>query len=353
MRGALGTLILAALLMGGWWYSASRHGEQDGDQNLVQFAGDTMGTTYTVKAIRVPEEVTVEALKTQVDQLLADINRQMSTYDPASELSRFNRRQTTEWVDASPELLTVLEAAMQVSRLSDGAFDVTVGPLVNLWGFGPQRGDDQVPPDAAVAEALARVGYERVHLRTSPGAIRKERADVYVDLSAIAKGYAVDRIADYLDSRGIVNYLVEIGGELRGRGQNPQSTAWRIAIERPSPGERAIQRIVELADRGIATSGDYRNFFQLDGKRYSHTIDPRTGRPVRHELASVTVLNDSAMEADAMATALLVMGPERGFRLAQQQELAALFIVIEKESLDSLGSFKEMATREFEQYLIN
>ena len=342
-RGGLGTLLLIGLFLAGWWYSTS----YDGTGELVQFSGATMGTTYTIKIRQLPNDKTSDELQAEVDRILAQVNRQMSTYDRESELSRFNRTQSTDWVAVSPELLAVVKAALRISRLTDGAFDITIGPVVNLWGFGSQMTAGELPSDEAVKNALAKVGYERVHTRNPPPALRKERPDIYIDLSAIAKGYGVDKIAQYLESLGIAHYLVEIGGELRGKGLNPNGVSWRIAIEKPDPGQRVIERIVQISDKGVATSGDYRNFFEIAGQRYSHAMDPRTGRPVRHDLASVTVMSDTCMEADALATALLVMGPEQGFRLAQNQGIEAFFIVINP------GGFTEKSTSGFERYVVD
>lgn len=339
----MGTLILLALVVVGWWY-AERQGS---DGSLLQFSGSTMGTTYTVKAVQVPESIDSAALQTQVEDILAEVNGQMSTYDANSELSRFNQSETTDWVTVSPELAQVVQQALRISRLSRGAFDVTVGPLVNLWGFGPEMSADELPAKAALEAALARVGYQRLHARLTPPALKKDGADIYVDLSAIAKGYGVDRLAEYLEAQGIDHYLVEIGGELRGKGLNPAGVPWRVAIEKPDPGQRAVQRVIEISDQAIATSGDYRNFFEKDGQRYSHAIDPETGQPVRHELASVTVVNPSALEADAWATALLVLGPQQGAQLAEEQNLAAFLLVLNDMDIN------EKSTSRFTHYLVD
>jgi thiamine biosynthesis lipoprotein len=304
-----------------------------------------MGTTYHVKVVDTPDEIVAEALQFDIDEVLSEINRQMSTYDPDSELSRFNRSSSTDWVATSPGLAEVVDAALRISQLTEGAFDVTVGPLVNLWGFGPAPQTNGVPADRAVAEARARVGYQRIQVRTSPPAIRKDRADVDLDLSAIAKGYGVDQIAEYLEALGITNYLVEIGGELRGRGHNARGVDWTVAIEKPTPGERLVEQVIHIDSAAVATSGDYRNFFVADGLRYSHEIDPRTGRPVSHKLASVTVLTDTCMLADAWATALLVLGPKEGFEIAERQPLAAMFFTAAN------GSFEESKTSQFDAYV--
>lgn len=316
-----------------------------GPDEVLQFTGPTMGTIYTVKALPVPEGITVAELQSGVDGVLARVNGQMSTYDPDSELSRFNQAASVEWVPVSRDLAAVVDKALRISELSEGAFDVTVGPLVNLWGFGPQGTDDNVPSLEAIREALSQVGYRHLHARDQPPALKKDRVDLYVDLSALAKGYAVDRVADYLESQGIARYLVEVGGELRAKGHNPSDIPWTIAVEQPTPERRAIERIIRITEGGLATSGDYRNFFIQNGQRYSHVIDPNTGWPVRHTLASVTVVDTDCLQADALATALLVLGPERGLELARNQKLAAFFIVI----TDS--GFEEQYTAEFAPYL--
>lgn len=312
----------------------------------VRLAGPTMGTQYNITLPRPAADLDPEALQAGIDALLARINRIMSTYDPESELSRFNRNPSTDWVPVSPELLSVVAEALRVSRLSGGAFDITVGPLVNLWGFGPDMGGDALPTEAAIAAARERVGYRK--LQSSGSALKKDRPDVYLDLSAIAKGYGVDRVAAYLETRGVTDYLVEIGGELRAKGRNPRGEPWTIAVEKPSPGERAVERVIQVSGGGgVATSGDYRNFFEKDGQRYSHAIDPHSGLPIRHRLASVTVIRPDCMEADALATTLLVLGPEAGYALAERERYAALFIVIDGDR------FVDKATPEFDQYLLN
>ena len=285
-----------------------------------------MGTTYSVQLVDSPQTIEPAALQDRVDDLLADINASMSTYDPGSELSRFNASSSTDWYGVSAELANVVAAAQGVAEASGGAFDITVGPLVNLWGFGPGDSSGVPPSPEQVSAAKLRTGYGKLEVRLSPPALRKSEPDLYVDLSAIAKGYGVDRVAALLDAAGIENYLVEIGGELRARGLNFRRKPWRIAVERPDPAGRTVQQVVALGDAAMATSGDYRNFFESGGTRYSHTIDPATGRPVTHDLASVTVVGADAMHADALATALLVMGPDRGLQFAQASGLAALFI---------------------------
>lgn len=293
----------------------------------IEYNGLTMGTTYSVKLVAIPAGLDPQGLQQGIESRLNAVNARMSTYLETSELSRFNNNHSTDWQAASAELVRVLQNALTISELSDGAFDVTVGPLVNLWGFGPNVTNDAIPSDAAIEEALGKVGYRALHVRSNPPAIKKDRGDLYVDLSAIAKGYAVDTVADYLDTVRIENYLVEVGGEIRARGHNASSLAWRIGIERPDPGTRAVHTVIHLHDVAVATSGDYRNYFDKAGHRYSHALNPRTGRPVTHGLASVTVISGTAMYADGMATTLMILGPDAGYQLAEREALAALFVV--------------------------
>ncbi|HEX7027751.1 MAG TPA: FAD:protein FMN transferase, partial [Gammaproteobacteria bacterium] len=284
--------------------------------------GVTMGTYYLVKIADAPKNLKTNELQDGMDSLLHEINRSMSTYDKDSELSRINRSRKPEPIPISPGLYTVLNEAVKISRLSNGAFDITVGPLVNLWGFGPELRDDTVPASVDIQLALARVGMDKIELSDSDSpAFRKLHPEVYLDLSAIAKGYGVDRLAEHLEIRGIKNYMVEIGGEMRVKGVNARGKPWRIAIEEPSPAGRNVFSVIAPGDRAVATSGDYRNYFEWDGRRYSHTIDPRNGRPVDHALASVTVLANNCMHADAMATALMVLGPKQGYDLAVAEKL--------------------------------
>ena len=315
--------LLACLVL---MLTGCEQGADRSEQRVLALRGATMGTSYSVQIAEPRAELDRDALANEINARLADINRLMSTYQLGSELSRFNNSSATDWFLVSPQLIAVVAAAQTVSAASAGAFDVTIGPLVNLWGFGPTPSAEDIPSAGDIQAARARVGWRQLDVQSEPPALRKSRADLYVDLSAIAKGYAVDQLAALLESYGVEDYLVEIGGELRGRGVNARGEPWQIAIERPDPSQRAAFQVVSLRDIGMATSGDYRNFVEIDGQRYSHTIDPATGRPVGHRLASVTVLAQECMQADAWATALLVLGPERGLELAEQQGLAALFI---------------------------
>ena len=290
-------------------------------------SGRTMGTTYSVKLAAAPDGTGAAALQAEIDAALATVNRQMSTYDPDSELSRFNASGSTDWFPVSGATAKVVAEALSVSRESDGAFDATVMPLVNLWSFGPEARPDAVPTDAEIADRKAFVGADKVEVRTDPPALRKAAAGASCDLSAIAKGYGVDVVAELLDRRGLSGYMVEIGGEVRTKGRRADGRGWRIGIERPLTGERAVERVVELSGESLATSGDYRNWFEAGGVRYSHTIDPRTGRPIGHGLASVSVVADDCMTADATATAVMVLGPDAGYDWLVGRGAAALLIV--------------------------
>ena len=310
----------------------------------LHMSGRTMGTTYNVKYRPTPNTLTVKDLQIEVDTLLAEINHTMSTYDQESELSRFNRLRTTDWVPASSSLRAVLKAALEIGAQSEGAFDVTVGPLVNLWGFGPEVHSDRIPLDRDIAAARARSGLDKITLSETQPAIRKNRPDVFLDLSGIAKGYGVDRVAELMTAHGIEHYMVEIGGEIRVRGLKERDTPWRIAIEKPLSGERSVHTMLALSDIALATSGNYRNFFEIAGRRYSHTIDPTTGWPVDHHLVSVTVLAETSMQADAWATAFQVLGPERGMAIAERLHLPVLFVI------EQNGQFEERVCCAFQRY---
>ena len=311
---------------------------------VLQLQGETMGTTYSLLVAAGTAELDQAAVDSLVAEVLAEADERLSTWNAASELSALNRHEAGTWIPVSPTLFEVLEAARDVSELTGGAFDVTVGPLVELWGFGTGAGSGDRPPEAAeIALALESTGYRKFELRSAPPALRKATSALQLDVGAIAPGYAVDRIAHGLDALGARDYLVEIGGEVRARGRNPAGRPWRVAVEAPVSGERRAYAIVELEDGSVSTSGDYRDFRHVGGRRISHTIDPRSGRPVEHGLASVTVVHESAMLADAYATALMVLGPQAGFDLAERLGLAALFI----ERREGGSGFDERQTAAF------
>lgn len=313
-------------------------GETTDSAPAHELTGTTMGTTFSVTLLDPDNEFVGSALQEDIETLLTNLNGSLSTYRPDSEISRFNSSASTDWFPVSRPFCEVVADALAISKLTAGAFDVTVGPVVNLWGFG-SAGTISVPPAGEdIENALRSVGYQRLHTDCIAPAIRKEIASLFVDLSAYAKGFAVDQIANLLDSRGVTNYLVEIGGELRLRGSNARGTAWTIGIESPALAHRQVRKVLELTDVAVATSGDYRNYFESDGALYSHTIDPRTGYPVTHAGASVTVVAHSAAEADAMATALMVLGPAHGLDLAEREHIAALFQLRADEGIEERAS---------------
>ena len=252
---------------------------------VAHLQGQTMGTTYNVKYVLAEGEKEVEGLQEEIDAKLVNINKLMSTYDTTSELSRFNQYRYSDNFEVSKETLTVVNEALRLARLSDGVLDVTVGPLVNLWGFGPNKRPEKVPTQADIDAVRDYVGYEK--LSTTPTGLMKANPMLYVDLSTIAKGYGVDEVAAILDAHHLQHYLVEIGGEMRVKGERGDGSEWLIAIEKPVTTERAVQKVVSIGTNAIATSGDYRNYYEEDGKRYSHLIDPNTGSPITHDLVSV------------------------------------------------------------------
>ncbi len=293
----------------------------------LELAGTALGTTFKVAIVSAPDELDRDALEAAIVDKLTSVDNLASTWRSDSELSSINANPTIEWMRVSPELCDMLDSALQISATTGGAFDVTVGPLVNLWGFGPNGPVDEPPADDAIAAVMAAVGYDKIETDCNAGLVRKDVPDLYVDLSGWAKGYAVDELAQLLDRNGLDNYLVEVGGEIRVSGHNSENLDWAVAVEAPSTSTRVPHAVVRVTNTSIATSGDYRNFFEYDGTQYSHTIDARTGRPVTHRLAAVTVFNHSAAYADAMATALLVLGPDDGPALANELDIAAYFLV--------------------------
>jgi len=295
-----------------------------------QLGGATMGTTWTLK-IALPAGAPaawVDAIGDTVQSRLDRIDSLMSTWDSTSELSRFNHSPDTSAVPLSPETMAVLAVARDVSVSSDGALDITVGPLVTAWGFGAGGADEPRPPPDAILDSLRKVvGFDRIRVDTRRGLAAKAHPGVTLDLSAVAKGYALDLAAEGVHRMGGSDFVLEVGGEVRAHGRRPDGTAWRVAIETPTPGSRTIFRVLELHDQAVATSGDYRNYFEVEGTRYSHLLDPRSGFPIPWRGFSVTVVHEQAALADAWATALSVLGPDEGFSLAEELELSVVFVV--------------------------
>lgn len=323
--------------------------------DLVEIEGPTMGTSYAVKLVPPDGSLDSDLLRRRIEDLLRAINASMSTYLADSELSRLNDFPAGEPYTVSRELMSVLSLSEDLVERTGGAFDPTVGPVVDLWGFGP-RTIQKRPDEQQVQEALNQVGW-RAFVRLDPSAstVLKTSAGARIDLSAVAKGYAVDEILAVLRESGVEHALVEVGGELRAMGsRNPGSEgSWRVGIEspRPSPSGPRSHRILPLADSAIATSGDYRNYYEADGVRYSHTIDPGTGRPVTHRGASVTVVARDCATADALATALLVMGPDDGFNWAESNGVAALFLSYAPPTPSDPEPLSESRTSSMNAYL--
>jgi len=297
--------------------------------DLIEISGTTMGTIgYKVKIDELPNGVLLEQLSSDIGKALQRINDRMSTYQPDSEISRFNdSKNANEWFEVSADTLNVVKAALDVSEETSGAFDITVGPLLKLWNFGSTPGEFSVPNQAAIDTAQQKIGFKQLKVRNDSPALMKLNAAIRINLSAIAKGFAVDVVARLLDQQKVTAYLVEIGGEMRSRGKKQSGESWIVGIEKPLDDQRAILKALALNGQAIATSGDYRNFYLHEGVRYSHTIDPRTGRPIEHGVASVSVITDQCMLADAWATSLMVLGPEAGYTWALDRNLAVLMVL--------------------------
>ena len=309
----------------------------DRGPEVIKLSGWIMGTSYHITVVA--DQPGTTDLEEQVVSILTAVDLSMSTYKEVSELSRFNRLAVSQPMEISEGLHQVLSISQHVWEQTEGAFDPTVGPLVDLWGFGPAPTLDHIPAQGEIDQAVALVGFEHLLLEAE---IAQKTKRVAIDLSAVAKGFAVDNIADFLEEQAQTRYMVEVGGEMRVSGTNPNNQPWRVAIESPAvPGQEMISqvnRIIPLQDMAIATSGDYRNYFEKDGKRYSHTIDPRTGRPITHNLASVTVLTERCAEADALATAFMVMGAEQTLTFADQRDLPVYMLVKQDNGFDAIYS---------------
>lgn len=313
----------------------------------VLLQGRTMGTTYNIKVVGTIKQVEELKLQQQIDDALKQLNQAMSTYIPTSEISRFNNMHSTEVMAISNGFAKVLAESIRLGEISAGKLDITLGPVINLWGFGPEHRPETVPSEAILAEIKAKVGLE--YLSLTGNQLSKKLPKLAIDLSTTAKGYGVDVVAELLEQNGFNHYLVEIGGEMRLKGFKSTGELWAIAIEKPiidaTGQQRAVHEVVIPKDNAVATSGDYRIYFESDGVRYSHIIDPHTGKPITHNLVSVTVIHPSSMTADGLSTTLMVMGVEEGMAFAKKHDLAAYFIS------KSENGFSEQYTVKFKQYL--
>lgn len=285
--------------------------------------GKIFGTFYNIKINTTSKN---KQLENKVKVTLNEVNAAMSMFDPSSDISRINQENSSVPIKLPPSLSYLLQNAAKVNTESHGAFDPTVGRLVNLWGFGVDT-VTKIPNEQQIAAVLPHTGFEKLRFNDDFSRLQKTDPEVYIDLSAIAKGYGVDRIAEMLHDEGYHDFVVEIGGEVRVSGTRDGINPWSVGIARPSPDGTRNALVLDITDYAIATSGDYRNFFYADGRRYSHTISAKTGRPVEHNLASVTVFYPNCMLADAYATALMALGEEEGMKLAEKLNLPVLFFI--------------------------
>ncbi len=304
-------------------------------ERVEEVGGPTMGSSYSVTYVVAQAVAAPDRVKVEVEATLAEVDRQLSTYRSDSDVERFNALPANSCQTMPAPVLELVRVGEALSRKSAGAFDLTVEPLLDLWGFGPQSRGMRVPSAEQVAKVRELVGHQ--HLRIDGQQLCKDVA-VQLDLNSIAAGYAVDRIAQRLDELGIDSYLVEVTGELKARGRKADGLPWRVAIEAPRDDRQIAQRVLQLDGYGISTSGDYRNYFEEGSKRYSHTLDPQTGAPITHRLAAVTVADRSALQADGLSTLLMVLGPERGMAFAEQAGVAAFFVTREGEGFVTHGS---------------
>lgn len=311
--------------------------------DLFNISGLTMGTTYNVVALDRVGGLKESKVRAAIDSALADVNKQMSNWDSTSEISRFNAQTGTAPVAVSAPLAEVMQAAEAVNRASDGRFDTTIGPLIELWGFGAP-GSQPKPDSAHILEAQSRSGHANT-LEVGQTTLRKTRPDAQVYLAAIGKGYGADKVGQALEALGIKDYMVEIGGDLYAAGRNPDGLPWQIGIEKPAALSGGVLDVIPVSGLGLASSGDYRNYFEKDGERYSHVIDPATGAPITHRTASATVLAENSALADAWATAMLILGRERGLEIAKAHDIAVLFI--ERDTAAADLRFKTAASAKF------
>ncbi|MBZ7056518.1 FAD:protein FMN transferase ApbE [Klebsiella quasipneumoniae] len=309
--------------------------------------GKTMGTFWRVSVIGV-DEAKAQALRAKVQAQLDADDRLLSTWKNDSALMRFNHAADTRPWPVSEAMADIVTLSLRIGAKTDGAMDITVGPLVNLWGFGPDKQPVATPDAQAIAAAKARTGLQHLQVINQSGRqfLQKDIPDLFVDLSTVGEGYAADHLARLMEQEGISRYLVSVGGALVSRGMNGEGKPWRVAIQKPTDRENAVQAIVDINGHGISTSGSYRNYYELDGKRISHVIDPQTGQPITHKLVSVTVIAPTALEADGWDTGLMVLGPEKAQHVVREQGLAVYMIVKEGEG------FKTWMSPQFRIFLV-
>lgn len=297
----------------------------DNEPQPLRLQGQIFGTYWLVTYLDTWDKQLSDRLEAGIKEELEKVDLSMSTYKPHSELNQLNQAELEEWHYLSPDIFTVLSLAQEISNATYGAFDVTLGGLVNLWNFGPEKRNEELPTQAEINQRLAEAGYQYLQLDSANRAARRLK-NSFIDLSGIAKGYAVDKVAERVARLGGKNFMVNIGGEIYVAGQRTESRKWNIGIEIPSQFQQTTQHLLQLSDMSVATSGDYRNFYTIDDEEYSHTLNPQTGWPVKHNLKSVTVLHPSNATADAWATAFMVLGVEKSLELAERHQIKVLFI---------------------------
>lgn len=297
------------------------------NNEIIELAGAIQGTTYHIKLVREPRTVDIATLQEEIDRIFQDIDLKLSNYREDSEISQLNARKSADWITVSPEIAELIGIARQVSERTQGCYDLTIKPLFDLWGFSKEQ--NRVPRADEISQALRHVGMPLLELDLEHSRLRKRDPQVQIDLSSIAQGYTVEAVAQQLERHGIRSYLVEIGGEMKVKGQKPNGSRWRVAIEKPTPYTREVQKTLDIhqeSGTAIMTAGTYRHFFEDQGQMYSHILDPRTGRPVTHHLLSVTILHDDPTWADAWDTALLCVGETEAMRIAEAEHLKVLLI---------------------------
>ena len=303
----------------------------------TEFSGTTMGP-IAYRVLVCDDIENPGAIKSGIDNKLQQVNSLMSTYIADSDVSKINTSGANIWIEVDPLTLAVIQRAMAISEQTDGAFDITIGPAVRRWKFGPDADDVQYPSDDDVEEMLQYVGYKKVSIKPTPPSVKKSDARTQIDLSAIAKGFAVDHVVEYLKENSFENFMVEVGGEVYAAGKKP-SGAWRIGIEKPKIGYQEISHAIDISDCAIATSGDYRTVAMFEGKKITHTIDPKTCRPVPNPPASCSVRAADCMTADALATAIMVLGAKKGMKLCDSTRCDAHIVIRTGDAQDGLTSY--------------
>ncbi len=338
--------LLSTSLLVGCGVLLSACGPASQEKPAVVISGKTMGTYYRVSMVGL-DKSREPALRQQIEAQLQEDDRQLSTYKSDSVLSRFNQYQGTDPQPISSGMADAIITALRIGHKTDNEMDITVGPLVNLWGFGPTKEPVKMPTQQQIDAARAEIGLQHIKViqQVDGDYLQKDQPNMYIDLSTVGEGYATDHLARLVEANGISDYLVSVGGAVVSRGRNPEGKPWQVAIQKPTDKEDAVEAIVDLQGMGISTSGSYRNYYELDGKRLSHIIDPATGRPITHKLVSATVIASTALEADGWDTGLMVLGTQRALALAEKQHLAVYLITKEPDG------FKVSMTPQFKAYL--